>query len=274
MGPLAARARFGRDVTRDARDSARRAGAGEVAADRHLRARGAAALLPARDDRGRAGRGKSRLCAELFGHLEDRPDSSAGARVVAFPTGRGSPSGRSARSSRRSAASSSRTRPRRRRQARASPALRTTPTAWLEARLRPARRRRRRAGLPGGVVHRVAPVPRGLGHRTPTRARVRGLHWADDALRRVPRASGGLVGGRAVARALHRPSRAVRAAFDLRGDRPGTRSGSTWPRSPRRRRPGCSPRSSSGRSCSPRRSGRCSSGRVEIRSTRRSSCAC
>ena len=46
--------RLGRDP--HARDAARRPGAREAAPDRHLRALGAAALLPARHDRGRAGR--------------------------------------------------------------------------------------------------------------------------------------------------------------------------------------------------------------------------
>ena len=56
--PLAARARFGSDVTRTHATAARRPRAREAAPDRHLRALGAAALLPARHDRGRAGRGQ------------------------------------------------------------------------------------------------------------------------------------------------------------------------------------------------------------------------
>src|SRR5439155_19036196 len=56
--PLEAHSRFGTDVTRAHTTPSRRPGAGEAAADRDARALGAAALLPAGDDRRGAGRGQ------------------------------------------------------------------------------------------------------------------------------------------------------------------------------------------------------------------------
>ena len=109
---------------------------------------------------GEPGVGKSRLVRRALRRTSrSGPSSLPGARAAACPTGRGSPSGRSERSSRPSAASSSRTRPRRPRPSSSARFPQTIPTA-------PGSRRgwrrswaRRRAGLAGGVVHGLAPLP-------------------------------------------------------------------------------------------------------------------
>ena len=183
--------------------------------------------------------GKSRLCAELFAYVDERPGSSAGARAAACPTGTGSPSGRSGRSSRRSAASSSPTRPQEA-EAKLEQAL---PRGRSRPRLaqgapRAARRCARRARLPGGVVHRLAArSARSSRPRRDDGARLRGPALGRPGAALLPRAPGRLGGGRAAAAALHRAPGAVRAASRLRRERAQRAADQPRPADATRRRP-------------------------------------
>ena len=53
---------------------------------------------------------------------------------------------------------------------------------WLKARLAPLVGVARRARLAGGVLHRLAPLPRGVAEDGPTVLVFEDLHWADEAL--------------------------------------------------------------------------------------------
>ena len=183
--PLRARARFGTDVTRDAHDAAGRPRAGEAAADRHVRARGAAALLPAGDGRGRAGGGQEPACARSCSrYIEERPG------LVRWRQGRCLPYGEGiafwalgeivkaecgileSDSPEEAAAKLERGAPRRR----SGPGL-------AAGAARAAGRRRGGAGVAGGVVHGLAALPASRWPRSgPTVLVFEDLHWADPAL--------------------------------------------------------------------------------------------
>ena len=203
-----------------AHDPARRPRAREAAPDRHVRALRAAALLPAGDDRRRAGRrqepalrGALRLHRgptrarplapgplpalrrgdRLLGARGDREGGVRDPRVGLARGGRGEARARPPRG---------RPRPR---LAQGAPGA--------------ARRRRRRACLPGGVVHGLAALPRVARRRGAETVLVfEDLHWADDALLSFLEHLADWSEGVPLLLALHGPPGAVRAAPALRAD--------------------------------------------------------
>ena len=182
--PLRARARFGSDVTRThatplvGRELEKTLLVGTFERSAQQRS------LPAGDDRRRAGGGQEPPVRRAVPATSTSgPSSSPGARAAASPTGRGSPSGRSGRSSRPSAASSSRTRPTRPRPSSSAPSRPTSPTGsgsrpdWPRSSVRPRSLPRRRSrSRPGGASWRR------WRHQGPTVLVFEDLHWADDAL--------------------------------------------------------------------------------------------
>ena len=181
---------------------------------------------------GEPGVGKSRLCAELFGYIEDRPGLVRWRQGRSLPYGEGiafwalgeivkaecgilesdSPEEAEAKLGRALPAD--------------DPDL-----AWLKARLAPlvgrrrrARPRRRSRSRPGAASSSSSP-------RAGDGARLRGPALGRRCPAVLPGASGRLGGGRPPAPRLHRPARALRAAPTLRRRARGTRSGSTSRRS-------------------------------------------
>ena len=232
---LQARARFGSRRDAHARDAARRAGAGEAASDRHVRARRPAALLPAGHDRRRAGgRQEPTVRGALRRTSTSAPSLSRWRQGRCLPYGEGiafwalgeivkaecgilesdSPSEAAAkleralarrRPDRALAAGSARAAGRR--AARSRAAQEESFTAWrrfLEA----------------------------LAAERPGRPRVRGPALGRPGAARVPRAPGRLVAGRAAARCSAPPGRSCTSAI-----RPGRRGCATRPRSTSRRSP-------------------------------------
>ena len=117
----------------------------------------------------------------------------------------------------------------------------------------PARRARRRAarGPPSRGVRGLAGVLRGPGGAGPARARVRGHPVGGRRAPRLRRSPRGLDERRAVARRLHRTTRAARTPCGLGWGQAECRDGLACPRSRRRRPRGSSTRCSSARSYQP-----------------------
>ena len=199
-------------------DAVRRPRAREAASDRDLRARGAAALGAAGDDRRRArSRQEPARRRALRLHRRRSRSSSAGGRAAACPTAKGSRSGRSGRSSRPRQASSSPTPPK---WPRRSWTRRVAPEEperqWLLQRLAPlVGRRGGVAGRAAGAVHGLAPLPRESRRRAPDRPRLRGPALGGRGAARLPRAPGRVVTGRTAASRLRGPARAIRAPAGL-----------------------------------------------------------
>ena len=225
---------------------------------------------------GEPGVGKSRLCAELFGYIDERPELVTLA-AGPLPALRGGDRLLGARGDRQGRVRHPRVglARRGRGEARARAARPTTPTApgsrrgwrrsWARRRSRPRRRSRSR---PGGASWRRWP-PTG-----PTVLVFEDLHWADDALLSfLEHLADWSQGVPLLVLCTARPE-LLRAASDL-GSRAAQRD-HDQPRPADRRgdRAADRARCSSGRCCRRRRSRRCSSGRAATRCTRRSSCAC
>ena len=177
---------------------------------------------------GEPGVGKSRLCAELFAYIEDRPGLVRWRQGRCLPYGEGiafwalgeivkaecgilesdSPDEAEAKLERAAPADD----PDRR-----LAAWRGWPRSWARRRSRPRRRSRSR---PGGVSWSA------LAADGPTVLVFEDLHWADHGAALLPRASGRLVAGRAAAHPLHGPPGAVRGRI-----RAGRRACATRPRS-------------------------------------------
>ena len=217
--PLAAARplRLGRDP--HAHGAARRPGAREAAPGRDVRALGAAALLPAGDDRGRAGGGQEPPLRRALRLHRGAPRSSLRWRQGrCLPYGEGiafwalgeivkaecgilesdSPDEAEAKLER------------------ALPAD-DPDRAWLKARLAPL------VGAPAEPASQEESFTawrrflEALAVAGPDRARLRGSALGRRRPALLPRASGRLVAGRAAARALHGPPGAARAASDLGG---------------------------------------------------------
>ena len=219
--------RLGRDP--HARDAAGRPGAGDGAPDRDVRAGRAAALVPARDDRRRAGRGQEPPLRRAA-----RATSTERPGLVRWRQGRCLPYGDGiafwalgeivkaecgileSDSPAQAAAKLERAVARRR----SGPRLAAGPPGA-------ARRGAGGAGRAGGVVRGLAALLRGARGRADDGARVRGPALGRRRAARLPRAPGRLGGGRAAAAPLHGAAGAVRAASDLRRRTRATRSGST-----------------------------------------------
>ena len=226
---------------------------------------------------GEPGVGKSRLCAELFGYIDERPELVTLAPGP-LPALRGGDRLLGARGDRQGGVRHPRVglARRGRGQARACRSGRTTPTApgsWpgsAAARgcARRSRPRRRSRSRPGGASWRRWP------QTGPTVLVFEDLHWADDALLSfLEHLADWSQGVPLLVLCTARP--------ELHEQHPtwaaGLRNATTHqPRPADRRGDGAADRRrcSSGRSCRRRRSRRCSSGRAATRCTRRSSCAC
>ncbi len=170
---------------------------------------------------GEPGVGKSRLCAELFGYLEDRPGLVRWRQGRCLPYGEGiafwalgevvkAECGILESDSAEAAAA---------KLERALPAG-DPDLAWLRARLAPLVGA---GGEPAAQEESFTAWRRVLGwwaEGRETGAGVRGSPLGRPGPAGVSRASRGLVGGSAAASPLHRPPRALRAASGLRGDRP------------------------------------------------------
>ena len=271
--PLAARARFGSDVTRTH---------GTPLVGRELET----ALLIGTFERsarrracqlvtivGEPGVGKSRLMrGALRLHRRIAPELVRWRQGRCLPYGEGIAFWALGEIVKAEAASSSPTRPTRPRPSsnersptRAGPRLAQGPP-------RAARRAPRRSPPRRGVVRRLAALPR----RVAAQARpCSSSKTCTGPTRRCsPSSSTSPLGaGRAASPPLHRPARAGRAA-----SRPGRRRCATHTIElaplTRRETARWSPPSSNARYCRPRPSRRCSNGRVETPCTRRSSCAC
>ena len=274
--PLRARARFGSDVTRThatplvGRELEKPLLIGTFERSAQQRSCQLVTIV------GEPGVGKSRLCAELFGYIEDRPGLVTLA-AGALPPLRGGHRLLGAGGDREGRVRHPRVRLARGGggQARARPARRTIPTAPGS---RPA--------SPRSSARAASPPPRRSpsppGGASWSRWRSGGqtvlvfedLHWADPALLSFLEHLADWSRERAAPPALHRPPGAPRAASDLGGRAAQRDHDQPRPADRRGHRPPALARCSSARCCPPRRSARCSSGRAATPSTRRSSCAC
>ena len=224
---------------------------------------------------GEPGVGKSRLCAELFRHVDERPELISWRQGRCLPYGEGIAFwalGEIVKAECGILESDSPARPRRS----SSAAAADDRGARLAAGAARAAARGR-SGEPGRQEESFAAWRRSAKRSPPTGPAVlvfEDLHWADAALLEFLEHTCRLGRGRAAARALHGPAGAVRAASDLGR---GTRNAHRINLSPL-------PTTETARlvaalleqTRAPRRgpSSRCWSGRVGTRSTRRSSCAC
>ena len=225
------------------------------------------------------GIGKSRLVAELFCRARTASrSSSTGARADACPTAKASPTGRSSEMVKAHAGileTDTRSRSKRSsRQVVAEALDGDVRPQWVEGHLRPLVGRAE-AGAHGSDrsrgVRRLATVLRSAGRAEPAGARLRGSALGGRQPARLHRPPRRLGGRSADARRLYRSPRAPLAPPRLgrrqaeRGDDLALAALRRRDRAPRRMR--CS----SGRSCRPRFSPRCSSAPAATRSTRRSS---
>ena len=162
-------------------------------------------------------------------------------------------------------------------EARAGACPRTSEIArWLTARLVPLLGiDSGQPAVSGGVVHGLAPLPRGDRRGRPDSCSCSRTCTGRTCAARLPRVSGRLGGRGAAARSLHRPPGAVRAAPGLGGRARATRRRSTSsPLIRRRDRAARLGAAGADRATGGDRSRRCSSARAATRSTRRSSCGC
>ena len=234
--PLEPRARLGFDVIRSLTT---RPGRSELA--RHDPAVGRSTAVPPSSSGqlvtvvGEPGVGKSRLVRRARSRTSrPPPNSCAGARVAACRTAKGSRSGPSPRSSRPSAASSTRTAPRRPRRSWTLPDSRVRPGAVAP---RPAACRCVGDTGRGGVAAR-SPSRRGVASagpwspRRPTVLVFEDLHWADDGAARLHRASRRLGDGTAPADRLYRAAGAANERQPASGRTPKLPADQPRPGSP------------------------------------------
>ena len=219
--PLAPRARFGSDVTRThatplvGRELEKPLLIGTFERSAQQRSCQLVTIV------GEPGVGKSRLCAELFAYLEDRPGSHPLAPGP-LPSLRGGDRLLGARGDRqggvrdpgvRLAGGGGG-------EARAGASRERIPTcAWLKARLAPLVGA---GGEPASQEESFTAWRRVLEAWAEARETIlvfEDLHWARRGAALLPRAPGRLGGGGAAARPLHRPPGAVRAAPQLRRER-------------------------------------------------------
>ena len=216
--PLQARARFGTDVTRThttplvGRELEKPLLIGTFERAAQQRSCQLVTVL------GEPGVGKSRLCAELFAYIEERPGLVRWRQGRCLPYGEGiaywalgeivkAECGILESDSPEQAAA---------KLERALPAD-DPDLPWLQARLAPLVGVVGRAGRAGGVVHCLAALLRVARRRRAGGVGVRGSALGRPGPAGVPRASGRLGRGRAAARPVHGTAGAVRTARELGG---------------------------------------------------------
>ena len=274
--PLRARARFGTDLTRThasplvGRELERQLLLGTFERSAQQRSLQLVTIV------GEPGVGKSRLCAELFAHIEERPELVTWRQGRCLPYGEGiafwalgevvkaecgileSDSPGEARA----------------KLERAHPRERAGPAVAAGA-ARAAGRGERGAGRAGGVVHGLAALLPVAGGGGAGGARVRGSALGRRRVARLPRAPGRLVGGVPLAASCARRGRSCRSTIATWAA--GLRNATTINLAPltdeeTARLIGVA--HAAGGAARRRRSRRCWSGRGATRCTPRSSCGC